>query len=76
MVFANILAFLQIALSVALIIGILFQQRGTGISSIFGGGGASYHTKRGLEKGLHVAIIIIAILFVLSTIVALIIKQS
>jgi preprotein translocase subunit SecG len=54
----------QILTSVALIIAVLLQQRGGGLSSIFGGGGSVYRTKRGLEKGLFILTIILAILFV------------
>jgi protein translocase SecG subunit len=54
---------IQIALAVALIATILLQNRGTGLSGIFGGGGNVYATKRGLEKKLFNATIVIAVLF-------------
>ena len=54
---------IQIALAIALIATILLQNRGTGLSGIFGGGGNVYATKRGLEKKLFNATIVIAVLF-------------
>lgn len=54
----------QIAVSLLLVIAILLQQRGSGLSSVFGGTGNIYRTKRGLEKGLFVLTIILVILFV------------
>lgn len=54
----------QIIISILLIIVILLQNRGTGLGSAFGGtGGGVYLTKRGLEKKLFIATIVLAILF-------------
>jgi protein translocase SecG subunit len=42
------------------------QNRGTGLGSAFGGtGGGVYLTKRGLEKKLFVATIVLAVIFIL-----------
>lgn len=54
----------QIVLSILLIITILMQARGTGLGETFGGGGEVFQTKRGVEKILFKATIIIAILFI------------
>jgi len=53
-----------------LIGGILLQQRGTGLSSTFGGSGLEYSTKRGAEKIIFYATIVIAILFIVASIVS------
>lgn len=53
----------QIVTAVLLIVAILFQSRGTGLSSVFGGEGNVYRTKRGFEKGLFIATIVLSILF-------------
>ena len=53
----------QLVLALLLIVVILLQNRGTGLGGVFGGGGGVYLTKRGLEKKLFIATIIIAILF-------------
>lgn len=54
----------QVVFSGLLCLVILAQQRGTGLSATFGGGGAFYTSKRGIEKFLSVATMILAILFV------------
>ncbi len=59
----TILSVIQIVISVLLIAAILLQQRGTGLSAAFGGEGTFYRTKRGLEKVLFAATIVLAILF-------------
>lgn len=58
-----ILNIIQIIVSVIIIIAILLQQRGTGLSAAFGGEGNVYRTKRGLEKSLHIATIVLAVIF-------------
>lgn len=58
-----ILSIIQIVLAVLMVIAILLQQRGTGLSSAFGGEGNVYRTKRGLEKIIFIATIILAIAF-------------
>lgn len=59
----NIIAIVQIIISILLAASILLQQRGTGLSTTFGGDGNVYRTKRGLEKMLFVATIALAVLF-------------
>mgnify|MGYP001560457756 CR=1 FL=1 len=58
-----ILPVVQIVISVLLITAILLQQRGTGLSATFGGEGNVYRTKRGLEKFIFAATIVLAVLF-------------
>ncbi len=53
----------QIVVSVLLIVAILLQNRGAGLGSAFGGSGGVYLTKRGLEKKLFIATIVLAVLF-------------
>lgn len=58
--------YIQIGLfivSILLIIVILMQGRGSGLGSAFGGTGVTYQTKRGFEKWLYYATIVLAILF-------------
>ena len=57
------LAITQIVISILLVVAILLQQRGTGLSATFGGEGNVYRTKRGLEKVIFAATIILAVLF-------------
>lgn len=65
----------QILVSLLLVAVILLQQRGAGLSSVFGGSGNMYRTKRGLEKGLFVLTIILVILFVAIGVTNLIISS-
>jgi preprotein translocase subunit SecG len=55
----------QIVIAVLLITAILMQNRGAGLGGIFGGGGGVYLTKRGLEKKLFIATIVLAVIFIL-----------
>ncbi|TSC95074.1 MAG: Uncharacterized protein CEN87_86 [Parcubacteria group bacterium Licking1014_1] len=57
------LFFSQIAVSVILIILIAIQQRGAALGSAFGGEGEFYSSKRGLQKKVYYATIIISALF-------------
>ena len=57
------LVIIQAVTALLLIISILLQQRGTGLSGAFGGEGNVYRTKRGVEKTLFYATIGIALLF-------------
>jgi protein translocase SecG subunit len=54
---------IQIAAAVLLMVTILLQSRGASVGGVFGGGGAVYQTKRGLEKKLFIATIILSIIF-------------
>lgn len=53
----------QIVLSVVLIALIMVQSKGTGLSSVFGGEGNVYRTKRGAEKIIFIVTIVVAVLF-------------
>ncbi len=50
-------------LAVLLIILVLIQQKGSGLGSLFGGDDTVYRTKRGAEKIIYIATIVIAVLF-------------
>ena len=60
-----VLAFGQIIVAAALIVAILLQARGTGLSAAFGGDSAVYRSRRGIEKTLYRFTIILAALFVI-----------
>lgn len=53
----------QIIISALLVVLIVLQQRGSGLSSAFGGSGEGYHTKRGLEKSIFIATIVVTVVF-------------
>jgi preprotein translocase subunit SecG len=53
----------QLIVSVALMVAILLQARGTGLSGAFGGDSAVYRSRRGIERRLWQFTILLAILF-------------
>ena len=59
----NILIFALIAIDVLLIVSILLQQREGGLSTVFGGEGNVYRTRRSLEKVLFQLTIVLAVVF-------------
>ncbi len=69
----TILLLVQIIISALLIIVILMQAKGSGISTVFGGQGGFYRSKRGIEKLFVVFTIILAFLFLVLSIVQVII---
>ena len=65
--FTASIPYIQIVLSVLLIAGVLLQQSEAALGSAFGGGdsfSSGYHTKRGPEKAMFIATIVVAVLFV------------
>lgn len=61
-----LLNILQITVSVILILIILLQVKGSGFGAALGGmsGGSVYRTKRGLERTLFQATIILTLVFI------------
>ena len=63
----------QIVLAVLLVIAILLQQKGSGLSSAFGGTSNIYTTKRGIDKTLFQLTIVLAILFFAIAVMSLVV---
>jgi protein translocase SecG subunit len=59
----NIFNILQLVLAILLVTAILLQQKGTGLSGVFGGSSNIYSTKRGVDKILHYSTIAMAAVF-------------
>ena len=55
----------QILVSIALMLAILLQARGAGLSGTFGGDSAVYRSRRGIEKRLFQFTVILSVLFVI-----------
>ena len=74
MTLSGLLPYIQIVLSVVLILCILLQQTGASLGGAFGGDNfsAAYHTRRGMEKYLFWASIIVGVLFAVSAFLALV----
>lgn len=62
---------IQIVLGMILILVIIIQQKGSGLGTSFGGDMSFYRTKRGAEKLLFYATIVISVAFILSSIAGL-----
>lgn len=68
----NIFTVTQILISALLVGAILLQQRGTGLGSAFGGESQLYRSKRGVERIVFLATIILSILFAVNAILAVV----
>jgi protein translocase SecG subunit len=73
---AHILPYIQIGLSLILILLVLVQQSDADLGGSFGGsdGASAKYTRRGAEKTIFIATIIIGVLFAASSILALIVR--
>lgn len=69
----NILLVIQLITSVALITVILLQSKGSGLSSAFGGEGGFYRSKRGVEKLFVYLTVILAVIFLVLSLLQVII---
>lgn len=67
----NLIAIIQIIISLLLIVSIILQNRGQGLNSGFSPGGESYRSKRGMEKFLLYLTIILVVLFTITLIISL-----
>lgn len=68
----NILQIITVVSSILTILAILLQQRGASLGAGFGSSGELYTTRRGIDKNLYEATIILAVIFVLSILAGLI----
>ncbi|MBT6068676.1 preprotein translocase subunit SecG [Candidatus Peregrinibacteria bacterium] len=59
------LIIIHLVVSILLCLAILLQNKGGGLGAAFGGGGEFHSTKRGAEKLLHNATILLVALFAL-----------
>lgn len=65
----NALLIINIVVSIAITVLILVQGRGGGLGGAWGGGGETFHTRRGIDKiTLRVTIFLIVIFFLISAI--------
>ncbi len=64
----------QLVVAILLTVAILAQNSNSGLSGLFGGLGNIYRTKRGVEKNLFIATIVLAALFLGSALLSLFVK--
>ena len=68
---SNVLDIITVISAVFMVLFILLQARGASLGAGFGSSGELYTTRRGLDKNLHEATIILTIVFVLSILAGL-----
>lgn len=71
----GILQFVTIASGVLMVASILLQQRGASLGAGFGSSGELYTTRRGLDKNLYEATIVLAVIFVFSILIGLLLPS-
>ena len=64
----------QLIVSVLLVVTILLQDKGVGLSATFGGGGEFYKSKRGVDKFLFYATVVLAALFIANAVAFIFVK--
>jgi preprotein translocase subunit SecG len=67
-----ILQVITIVSSILMILSILLQQRGASLGAGFGSSGELFTTRRGIDKNLFDATIVLSVIFVLSILAGLI----
>ncbi|MBP7760834.1 preprotein translocase subunit SecG [Candidatus Saccharibacteria bacterium] len=67
----DILRIITVATGIVMILFILLQARGATLGAGFGSSGELYTTRRGLDKSLHEATIVLAVMFILSILAGL-----
>jgi preprotein translocase subunit SecG len=67
----SILQIVTLGSAVLMVVAILLQQRGASLGAGFGSSGELYTTRRGLDKNLFEVTIVLAVVFVLSILVGL-----
>lgn len=68
-----ILQIITIISAILMILAILLQQRGATLGAGFGSSGELYTTRRGVDKNLFEATIVLAVIFILSILAGLLI---
>lgn len=71
----TILQVITVGSAVLMVITILLQQRGATLGAGFGSSGELYTTRRGVDKSLFEVTIVLAVVFVLSIIVGLLLPS-
>ena len=76
MALAGILPYIQVVLSVVVVVCVILQQTGASLGGALGGDNfsAAYHTRRGMEKTLFYVTIVAGMLLAASALVTLVIQ--
>lgn len=71
----SILQIITVGSAILMIVTILLQQRGATLGAGFGSSGELYTTRRGVDKNLFEVTIVLAVIFILSIIVGLLLPS-
>jgi len=71
-----ILQVLTVGSAVLMLVTILLQQRGATLGAGFGSSGELYTTRRGIDKSLFEATVVLAVIFVLSILAGILIPAN
>jgi preprotein translocase subunit SecG len=71
----SILQITTIASAVLMMLAILLQQRGASLGAGFGGSSELYTTRRGFDKNLFEVTVVLAVVFVLSILIGLVLPN-
>lgn len=71
----TILQIIMLVSAVLMMVAILLQQRGATLGAGFGSSGELYTTRRGIDKNLFEVTIVLAVVFVLSILVGLLLPS-
>ena len=66
---------IQVVVAILLTVSILLQNRGSGLSSAFGGDFGGYYTKRGMEKFLFYLSSVLGVVFIALAIATIVIAN-
>jgi protein translocase SecG subunit len=71
----KVLNIFELVVAVLLIVSILIQNRGAGLSQTFGGGFGGYYTRRGFERFLSYFSIFLSAAFIILAIINILISK-
>ena len=71
----SILQITTIASALLMMLAILLQQRGASLGAGFGGSSELYTTRRGFDKNLFEVTVVLAVVFVLSILIGLVLPN-
>ena len=71
----KIISYLILVVSIILVVLVLLQAKGSGLGQVFGGDGNVYQTRRGLEKGIFIVTVTLAVIFVGLSLASVFLKQ-
>ena len=73
---SRVINIIEIVIAISLVVAILLQNRGAGLSQAFGGDFGGYYTKRGFERFLVYFSIFLSAVFIILAIVSLVIAKN